>query len=225
MTERIDLEWSPPGPLSAKFMASSKRVQILNGPVGSGKTTTNFMKHIQLAQRQRPSKIATIRLKGESAPRPLRKYKLTVVRDDYRQLWRATIPSWNARFPRTFGKWAGAINAPAMHELTFALGDGTAVEFIAEFVAIGDNDIEEFMRGYEPTAFYLEEIDLSAREVLQQARFRWGRYPRMEEGGPSWFGATASCNAPIIDGWLYNDIFVNTPEDVDLVRLPGAFDA
>lgn len=226
MTDQINLAWVPPGPLSARFMASTKRVQILNGPVGSGKTTTVFQKHIRNAGLQQPARQARTRVKvrGGSELWPVRLYKVTTVRDDYRQLWRATIPSWNSRYPQSLGKWTGARNAPAMHELLFALPDGTAIEFIHEFVAIGDNDIEEFMRGYEPTAFNFEELDLLAMEVLRQGRFRWGRYPRMDEGGPSWYGATATCNAPIIDGEFYNEIFLNTPDDVDLVRLPGAFD-
>lgn len=218
------IDWTSPGPISDRFMASRARVQILNGPVGSGKTTTCFAKAVNLAAAQRPSTKAAIQLRGEKIQRPVRKFKLTVMRDDYRQLWRSTIPSWNSRFPQSEGKWTGAVNAPARHELLFVLADGTAVEFIAEFVALGDNDVEEFMRGYEPTAFYLNELDLLAKEVLAQARFRWGRYPRMDEGGPSWYGALADCNAPIIDSWLYNDIFLNTPSDVELIRLPGAFD-
>lgn len=221
----IDLSWEPPGPISQRFMGSRARVQIINGPVGSGKTTSCFMKAVRLAMMQAPTP-------GYASPRaalrgkPIRQFKLTVMRDDYRQLWRSTVPSWNSRFPQSFGKWSGAINAPARHELDFVLDDGTAVEFIAEFVALGDNDVEEFMRGYEPTAFYLNELDLLAREVLAQARFRWGRYPRTIAGQfePTWYGCLADCNAPIIDSWLYNDIFLDSPADVELFRLPGAFD-
>lgn len=229
----LELGYNAPGPVASRFLASRAPVQILNGPVGSGKTTANFIKHIINAQAQRPSTKVQIRIKGRSLP--LRKYKMTVVRDDYRQLWRSTIPSWFQRFPQTMGVWNGARNAPATHEITFLPGDGTAVEFIAEFVAIGDNDIEDFMRGYEPTAFYLNELDLLAREVMQHALFRAGRYPRMDEGGPSWSGVTADCNAPVLDSWLYNEIFVgNTPDGeaaafdrsmIDLFRQPGGTEA
>lgn len=232
---KLDLSWTSPGPISTQFMASRADIQIINGPIGSGKTTTCFMKAIALATAQQPSTRARVRLRGETMSRPVRKFKLTLMRDDYRQLWRSTIPSWNRRFPQALGKWSGARNAPALHELTFVLGDGTAVEFIAEFVALGDNDIEEFMRGYEPTAFYLNELDLLGRPVMQHALLRAGRYPAMDEGGPSWSGVLADCNAPVIDSWLYNEIFLGaTPDDQDadafdpsaiaLFRLPGAMD-
>lgn len=233
----IDLAYHPPGPVAARFMASRAPLHILNGPVGSGKTTACFMKAIALASGQRPSTRYRVRVKGEEGLWPVRRFKLTVVRDDYRQLWRSTIPSWHRRFPREMegGEWTGAVNSPAQHKISFALPDRTLVEFIADFIAIGDNDIEELMRGYEPTAFYLNELDLLARAVLEQAFFRVGRYPSMDEGGPSWFGVIADCNAPIQDSWLYNEIFVGAgPQqqaadafdlsEIELFRQPGGLD-
>lgn len=231
----LNLAWVPPGPVSARFVVSRDDISIINGPVGSGKTTTCFQKAITLAAEQRPSKGAFIRLKGDGIVRPVRRFKVTVVRLDYRQLWRSTIPSWNHRYPQSWGKWTGARNAPAMHELMITLDDGSAIEFIIEFVAIGDNDIEDFMRGYEPTMFYLNELDLLSREVMQHALLRAGRYPPMDEGGPTWSGIIADCNAPVVDSWLYNEIFNGVrPADeeadgfdlsaIKLFRQPGAFD-
>ncbi|MES2171014.1 MAG: hypothetical protein V4479_09900, partial [Actinomycetota bacterium] len=63
--------------------------------------------------------------------------------------------------------------------------DKTVVDFTIEFGAIGENAVEDFMRGYEPTAFYLNELDLLARDVFIYAKGRVGRYPDMNEGGPT----------------------------------------
>src|SRR5262249_55697785 len=152
---------------------------ILNGPVGSGKTTACLVKAVVLAARQRISHGRYATIAGVSDPLPVRRFKLTVVRDTYRQLWRSTIPSWWKRVPKAVGTWEGAAGGPATHSIDMALGDGTALEFFIDFAAIGDHDIEEFMRGYEPTAWYLNEADLLAREVYQWARTRWGRFPDM----------------------------------------------
>ena len=106
------------------------------------------------------------------SPIPVRRFKVTVVRYTYRQLWRSTLPSWWKRVPKDVGEWSGAENGPASQKVDMVLGDGTALEFIADFIAIGDNSIEDVMRGYEPTCWYLNEGDLLAREVYQWARTR-----------------------------------------------------
>jgi hypothetical protein len=223
MSELVNLGWEPPGPISERFVLSEAPNPILNGPVGSGKTTTNFFFHLNKAMLQKPSLGHGIRLKGEAGRRALRRYWMTVLRDDYRQLWRSTIPSWQQQFPPENG-WTGATNAPAKHQLTFPLDDGSAVEFTAEFVALGDNNIEDFMRGYQPTAFFLNEIDLNHPDVLKHAGFRAGRFPPMREGGPSWYGITGDCNAPILDSWFYNDIYLMRNEASGFFRLPGGTD-
>ncbi len=204
MTQHLDLRWEPPGPVAARFMASGARVPILNGPIGSGKTTACLMKALRLSSRQK-----------RSTRDGLRKFKLCVVRDTYRQLWKTTLPSWFKRVPREFGSFSGADNAPARHEVMMHLGDGSTSHLTVEFVAIGENAVEDVLRGYEPTAFYLNELDLLSRDVLTYARGRIGRFPDVEEGGPSWYGIIADCNAPELNSWLYQDIFTKGPEELE----------
>lgn len=138
---------------------------------------------------------------------PVRKFRLCVVRDTYRQLWKTTLPSWWKRVPKDVGDFVGSENAPARHSVAFALPDGTMVDFQADFVAIGDNSAEDILRGYEPTAFYLNEMDLLAKEVFTYAQGRAGRFPDMSEGGPTWHGVLADCNAPELNNWVYQDWF------------------
>lgn len=238
--ETLNLTWTPPGPVAARFMASSAPVQILNGPVGSGKTTAALMKAIKLATRQQPSRRTRARnSRGQLVP--VRLFKVAVVRDTYRQLWKTTLKSWFRRVPQNVGTFNGAENAPASHNIHFELSDGTMVDFTAEFAAIGENAVEDFMRGYEPTIWYLNELDLLAQEVLEYAQDRAGRFPDMEDGGPTWRGVLADCNAPEFESWLYTDterddagrvkpgIFTMTPAQrsalgVDLFVQPGGRD-
>jgi hypothetical protein len=229
MSDRITLRFAAPGPVAEAFMRDRSAVPVINGPVGSGKTTASIMKAVKFAAEQQPSTLRT-------APGPdgrerwkLRRFKLCVVRDTYRQLWRSTMQSWFSRFPRTLGVFTGAENAPAAHTITFALSDRTWVELHADFVAIGDQSVEEVLRGYEPTAFYLNELDMLAREVFTYAAGRTGRFPPMDEGGPSWHGIIADCNAPVLDSWLYEDIFMSSPAElaargIALFRQPGGRD-
>lgn len=222
---RINITWAPPGPVASAFMADRSAISIVNGPVGSGKTTTAIMKGIRLAQAQQPSTL--LRAPGLGGGQwPVRRFKLCVVRDTYRQLWRSTMHSWFQRFPRTLGTFTGAENAPAAHAITFAPGDNTFVQLHVDFVAIGDQSVEEVLRGYEPTAFYLNELDMLAQEVFTYAVGRTGRFPPMAEGGPSWHGIIADCNAPVLDSWLYEQMFLATHAElaersIALFRQPG----
>lgn len=221
----LNLVWRSPGPVSDAFMASWAPVNIINGPIGSAKTTTALMKLIRAASRQRPSTTDRAR-DAKGAAVPVRKFTMCVVRQDYRSLWRTTMQSWFRRVPREAGTFTGAENAPARHAINFALPDGTMVQFVADFIAIGDNSVEDVLRGYEPTAFYLNEIDTLAKEVLTYAAGRTGRFPPVEEGGSTWHGIVADCNAPVIDSWLYNDMFLASPDElaargVALFRQPG----
>lgn len=208
-SKHLILNWTSPGPVSSAFMRSRRPVSILNGPIGSGKTSTNFMYHIRRAIAQRPSTLDGVR-----------KYKLCVVRDTYRQLWATTIPSWHKWVGKGLGTWNGGKNEPCSHEVEFEVPGLGIVRLTVDFVALGENSVEDVLRGYEPTAFYLNEGDLLARDVLNYARGRAGRYPGMLEGGPSWYGVTIDANAPELDSWLY-DILMDPPEDFGVFVQPG----
>lgn len=220
--ETLNLAWKPPGPVADRFMASTAMVQIINGPIGSGKTTACLMKGIRIAAFQRPSlRHKMLNHAGELVP--VRRVRMAVVRDTYRQLWRTTMPSWFRRVPRDIGGFTGAENAPATHRINFELASGTLdctmVDFEALFAAIGEINVEDFMRGFEPTFWYLNELDLLSQQVLAYAQDRAGRFPEMDDGGPTWRGVLADCNAPEFESWLYTD-----PErDESGAQKPGIF--
>ena len=186
-------------------MASRAQVQVICGPLGSGKTTAGLIKAVRLAEAQRPSSRDRARNSlGELVP--LRKFKVCVVRDTYRQLWKTTIPSWFKLVPQEAGGFTGAENAPATHKIAFQLPDGSIVDFQVDFVAIGDNGAEQVLDGYEPTAFLLDAANLLGKDVFTFAAGRTGRFPNMSEGGPTWHGVMMVCNAPQFSSWLYQDL-------------------
>lgn len=228
--QQIRLGWKAPGVVADAFMRNfAQEIVGINGPVGSGKTTAAIMKGVVRARQQKPSLVHTAPGLGTGERWPVRRTRQCVVRDTYRQLWRSTMPSWFSRFPRHLGTFTGAENAPASHVITFAPGDGTLVEYQTDFLAIGDQAVEDVLRGYEPTWFYLNEMDLLAKDVFTYAISRYGRFPAMEDGGPTWSGIIFDCNAPELDSWLYEDLFLATPAELEarsiaLYRQPGGLD-
>jgi hypothetical protein len=209
----LNVRWVSPGPVSSRFLACGERIKAICGPVGSGKTTTNLMDHVARACKQKPS--PRKRVQGL----PARLYKLCVVRDTYRNLWRSVLPSWFKRVPRETGEFVGSENAPARHIVTFAPGDGTAVVFWVDFVAMGDMGAEEALGGYEPSAFYLNEAPNLSPDVFTFANSRVGRYPDMEDGGPSWHGITLDMNSPEMGNWCFDGI-PESPFDGFFGKLP-----
>ena len=206
------LRWVPPGPVALAFVQSVGRVIAIMGPIGGGKTSSVFIKAIMFAQRQRQSILDGIR-----------KFKLCCVRDTYRQLWKTTIPSWHEWVPKNIGEWSGGDNGPASHTVRFRIADGSIVELIVDFVAIGDNKVEDVLRGYQPTVFYLNEGDLLAPDVFRYARGREGRYPGMKEGGPTYWGTWLDFNAPDDDNWIYGVFLEDRPEGFEFFRQPSGF--
>jgi hypothetical protein len=205
------LQYEAPGPVAGEFILSRKPVSGIMGPIGSGKTGANLMGHVFRACEQRPS-----------ARDGVRRYRLCVVRDTYRQLWQSTIPSWFEWVRQDWGKFTGARDQPSSHAIRFRLGDGTRVEYMVDFIAIGEHNAEDVLRGYQVTAFYLNEVDRLAPEVFQYARGRAGRFPRMDEGGPTWWGVTCDFNAPDTDAWLYDSFFgKDKVDDFDIFVQPG----
>jgi len=209
----LSLEWRAPGPVSAAYMRDRARVSLINGPVGSAKTTTTLMKLIRLAMEQ-PISRGYMGVGPGGRRMPTRRFRVCVVRDTYRMLWRTTLPSWWSRIPRNVGEFTGGQDAPAKHLVTFALSDGSLVEFEAHFVAIGEMGAEEALQGYEVTAFYLNEMNLLSRDVLQFALTRTGRFPPRHEVDISWDGVLGDFNAPELGNWVYADFFNRSPEDL-----------
>ena len=210
MSRAISLNFKPPGPVAGAYLRSQARVAGCMGPIGGGKTSTSFMKGLGFAQRQR-----------RSTSDGIRRFKLCVVRDSYRRLWRSTIKTWWHWMPKEIGTWVGGDEQPASHTIEIQLGREDYLEFVVEFIAIGSDNIEDVLRGYEPTAFFLNESDRLAPEVLPYCIGRAGRYPDTDRhGGPTWWGVFMDYNAPDEDNYLF-DMMMNRPEGHEFFIQPS----
>jgi Flagellar GTP-binding protein len=81
-----------PGPISEAFYFDDADVCAIQGPVGSGKTTTLMKSRARRA-------IAMPRSTVDGA----RRYKVLFIRETYRQLWSTTIPSYLETYPKALG--------------------------------------------------------------------------------------------------------------------------
>lgn len=197
-----------PGPVAEAVYWDDGSVVGVQGPVGSGKTTTVLKSRMRRAM---------------SIPRSVidgrRRYKLLVIRATYRQLWSTTIPDFLSVYPKDLGDWSGGRGGPVTFEMRFE--DGTHVPAPAghdgdwsdeilltvEFMAFGD-DIQGSMRGYQATDIWLHEMDTNPIDVILNGITRINRYPAKVHlaGYPPElqdFGQIiGDFNAPEPDNWI-----------------------
>ncbi len=167
--------YDPPGPVGAAFIKSTGPIDIIGGPAGSGKTVASSFKGPYLAGTWFPvCKDGVIRV------------KIAAIRDTYRDLARTCLSSWHEMFPENHPytvDYKGGLDRPVVHKLEWATireGKPVKVELTMEFGAIGDANVEQFIKGYEISAGWMNECDLLDERVPGLFWSRTGRYPRME---------------------------------------------
>jgi hypothetical protein len=192
-------EFTFPGPIAERFYWDNAAVVGIQGPVGSGKTTTLLKSRLRRAI-----------MSPRSVIDGKRRYKLLVVRKTYRELWSTTIPSYLEVYPRELGEWSGGRGDPVRHVMIFEDQYGP-IEFTVEFMAFGD-DIVSAMRGVQTTDIWLNEADTVPVDVITTGVGRINRWPAKEhyKGLPlaiaSYGQICCDFNAPDEDNWCF-DVF------------------
>lgn len=223
MTDFAELAGAPfsvfnfqaPGPIGHAYMMASDPISLIKGPVGSGKTSASIFKCALQSLRMPIGRDGVVRAKG------------CVVRDNYRTLYRTTLPSWFNFFPKDFpgSSFEGGQDRPAKHTLRFRTPKGTKIEMIVEFFAIGDTAIEELLKGWEGSWGWLNEADLLHENVPGFLYSRTGRYPsRATLADPdadmprTVFG---DLNPPAPDHWVYQNCVEEPLPGWILYEQPG----
>lgn len=168
----------PPGPIGAAFIQSRGPIDIIMGPAGSGKTVASVIKGPLLAASYMPvCKDGVVRV------------KMICVRDTYRDFARTALASWHEYFPighpwqRADKGYEGGQDRPVRHHLEWEAWRGpdkVKIEFTMETGAIGDQNVMQFVRGYEISMAWGNEVDLMDPIVPSALFMRTGRYPPME---------------------------------------------
>lgn len=185
-----------PGPVAEAYYWSDDDIIGIQGPVGSGKTTTAMRRKLRRALMMPRSTIDGVR-----------RYKVLFIRETYRQLWSTTIPSYLETFPKSYGAWSGGRGDPVTHAIRFEDEYGP-VEFTAEFMAFGD-DIIASMRGVQTTDIHLNEADTMPVDILTVGITRIDRWPARQHlsGLPrelqSYGQIDCDFNAPDEDNWAF----------------------
>lgn len=208
--------YQPPGPVAASFLSANNFIDGIMGPIGSGKTTTVVHRILRHAFEQHCNPLDGVA-----------RSRWVAIRQTYRQLTNTTIKTWTsvvnryARPKTAANQFTGGNNDPALNVLRFRRPDGVVVELEILFLALGDQSIEDVLRGIEFTGAWLNEADRLGEDVITFLRGRVGRYPSEEAGGARWIGILLDYNAPDTENYLYVMMEEARPANVGFFRQPS----
>ena len=202
------VNYSPPGPMAAKFHAHNGFVRGLMGPVGSGKSSSCCVEIVNRALQQKPW------LDG------VRRSRWAVIRNTYPELKSTTIKTWETWFPSHVApfRWDTPITASMVIN---DIGDGTSLELEVLFLALDKASETGKLRSLELTGAWINEASEIPKEIFDMVTQRVGRYPSKLKGGPSWSGVILDTNPPDDDSWYYKIAEEETPEGWKFFRQAG----
>lgn len=200
----------PQGEVLKNYMTSWGRIELIMGPLGSGKTVQSCQKIFAAMCRQEPN---------EENVRPSRFY---AIRNTYPDLTTTTIKDWLELY-EGLGRYTGGGLEPPTHKLDFMLEDGTNVKSELIFLALDRMDAVKKLRGSQATGFWLNEVKELNKAVVDMADLRHGRYPSMAAGSvdPTWHGMIGDANAPDEEHWYYTLAEEVHPKGWNFHRQPG----
>jgi hypothetical protein len=166
------------------FVMSDREVDIIQGPIGSGKTRALCARIMRHAQQQKVSKITGLRMS-----------RWYLARNTYPDLKTTTIRTWLEMFPEhIYGRFNWG--QPPAHRIRF--GD---VSLEVDFIALDKPEDVRKLRSTEYTGGAYNELPFIEKELFDEGTSRL-RYPGKEHGGSEWHWIIADANAPDEDHWL-----------------------
>lgn len=198
------IRYEPAGKTVEAFHGCDDFVRILEGPVGSSKSSACVVELFSRACNQK-------------AYNGVRKSRWAVVRNTYPELKSTTIKTWMEWFPITEMKWDAPITGWIRHELE----DGTRVEAEVLFFPLDRPEEVGKLRSLELTGAWINEASEVAKAVFDMLTQRVGRFPRMAHGGATWSGVILDSNFPDDDHWLYLVAEKERPKGWSVFKQPG----
>lgn len=208
---RIGATVQTSGPVLERYLHTRSRRAFIMGPLGSGKTFTSAMRGLKICQEQAPDRNGVRRTTG------------LVTRTNMTDLESSALKDWlelmDVQFKGALGvmHWA----SPAFYELRYDLPDGTRVESDVYFIGLDDPDGMNKIRGMPLTWAWLNECKDIPFGLVTMVYGRCGRFPRMEDGGPSWYGMFGDTNMPHAGHWLYEFAENTKPAGWEFFKQPG----
>lgn len=171
-------------PVLGRFIQSTAPVQVIQGPVGSGKSKGANLKLWAIASSQK------------RGPTGLRHTRWGIIRNTYPELRSTTIRTWLDTFPENL---YGPLVWRQPPQQIIRAGD---VLMENDFLALDKDDDVKKLRSGEYTGFYINELQYLPKSLFDECTSRAGRFPAMKDGGPSWHGVIADMNAPDEDHFI-----------------------
>ena len=206
---RVETRIQPQGMVLQQYFDSQAPVQLIIGPLGSGKTIQTCVKIPEIMRKQEPNS------------QGVRLNRWIAARNTYSELFTTTIKDW-LECNGHLGEFNQGGKKPPTHFLDFNLEDGTRVLAEMIFIAFDRPDHVKKARGIQTTGVWLNEAKELPKSVVDMLDLRHGRYPSKKEGvEPTWHGMLGDCNAPDEDHWLYHLAEEDKPKDWDIFKQPG----
>ncbi|WP_037300560.1 hypothetical protein [Rubritepida flocculans] len=200
--------WKSPGPVSSAFVDSDAPVSVLMGPAAGGKTVTGLQRGVLMAMRWPETKPG------------LRQCRFLVMRQRMTDMEASTILSWLDWYPRSLGSFVGKEGSPKRHSLRLRSPLGGVVELEVHFRGIGEQSVDDALRGFEFSFAYVDECDLMDADTMANLFKRAGRFPSATvDINPCQVWGT--CNAPEPDSWVVRDMIENPRPGWVLYRQPS----
>lgn len=177
-------------PVLDAYRRSDGRVDVIRGPLGSGKTFASVQRILRHTIRQAPN---------EEGIRPTR---WMAIRNFNKDLQNTTVPD----FLKVFGRLGTMTwTPPAAFNMRVRLLDGTIAEMETIFLALDTIDDVADLRGYQLTGAWLNETKELVKAIIDMVEYRCGRYPDMAGNGvrPTWHGWFGDTNSWDDDHYLH----------------------
>ena len=151
------------GTKAADFLVSNRPVDMLFGPLGSGKTKALCARVMRHAQEQRPSPKDGVRYT-----------RFAMVRNTMPDLKRSTIRTWLETFPETvYGRFT--YGATMGHQIRYPWAGGP-VHCEVDFISLDKADNVKKLRSTEYTGIAFNELPFVEKPLWDEADSRL-RYP------------------------------------------------
>jgi hypothetical protein len=156
-------------------MQSDKRIRIIRGPVGSGKSSGMVIELLRRAVQQQPDPIDGIR-----------RTRFVIVRN--------TMPQLKTTSMKTISELLRGVASYRAQDHSFEIKFG---DIESEWICTPLDTAENVQRllSLDLTAGWLSEIRELPVQILLDVLSRCGRYPSMRNGGPSWYGVIGETNS------------------------------
>lgn len=173
------VKYRPQGETLQAFGQSTGFMNVIRGPLGSGKTKCAVFKVLKHLCEQR----------ADSAG--VRRSRVGVIRNTYPELVATTIAEFKECIHPLMGKFLNA--HPPTYNLDFPLPDGSTVQAEVIFLALDREDDVRKLRGLQLTFCWLNELRFIPMAITREALSRCDRFP--QPGFSTWVGGIGDSNA------------------------------